>query len=131
MTDDINWDELDDDQLMAALEAAVAEGAAVSDRRREAARAAFTWRTVDAELAELLSVRLGVVSTVGLDEFGAMTRGPGFGAYRWNCLDQRHQLGDIVGIGARQNHGERNALRIDRELVLVKVAADTQNCCWP
>ena len=73
---------------------------------------------VDSQFAELLSVRLGVVSTVGLDEFGAMTRGPGFGAYRWNCLDQRHQLGDIVGIGARQNHGERNALRIDRELVL-------------
>ena len=26
----------------------------VTDRQREAARAAFTWRTVDAELAELL-----------------------------------------------------------------------------
>jgi hypothetical protein len=44
----------DDDQLMAELAAAVAEEAEVSDRRRAAARAAFTWRTVDAELAELL-----------------------------------------------------------------------------
>jgi hypothetical protein len=44
----------DDDELMAELAAAVEEEAAVSDRRRDAARAAFTWRTVDAELAELL-----------------------------------------------------------------------------
>jgi hypothetical protein len=43
-----------DDELMAALGEAVAEADAVSDRRREMARAAFTWRTVDAELMELL-----------------------------------------------------------------------------
>jgi hypothetical protein len=46
--------ERDDDALMAELAAAVEEEAAVSDRRRAAARAAFTWRTIDAELAELL-----------------------------------------------------------------------------
>ncbi|MCX6399685.1 MAG: hypothetical protein NTX33_07135 [Propionibacteriales bacterium] len=52
MTD---WDDLTDDQLMAALADAVAEpDPATADRRREAAQAAFTWRTVDAELAELL-----------------------------------------------------------------------------
>ena len=47
-------DNLNDDELMAEVAAAVAEEAAVSERRRTAARAAFTWRTVDAELAELL-----------------------------------------------------------------------------
>jgi hypothetical protein len=46
--------ERDDEELMAELAAAVEEEAAVSDRRRTAAKAAFTWRTVDAELAELL-----------------------------------------------------------------------------
>ena len=46
--------DLNDDELMAELAAAVEEEAAVSDRRRDAARAAFTWRTIDAELAELL-----------------------------------------------------------------------------
>lgn len=52
MTD---WDDLTDDQLMAALAEAVAEpGPETVDRRREAAQAAFTWRTIDAELAELL-----------------------------------------------------------------------------
>ncbi|GAB3251638.1 hypothetical protein [Nocardioides dilutus] len=43
-----------DDQLLAELREAVAEADLVTDRQREAARAAFTWRTVDAELAELL-----------------------------------------------------------------------------
>ncbi len=44
----------DDDELMAALSEAVAETDAVTERRRVAAQAAFTWRTVDAELMELL-----------------------------------------------------------------------------
>jgi hypothetical protein len=44
----------DDDELLAELRAAVAEADLVTDRQRAAAQAAFTWRTVDAELAELL-----------------------------------------------------------------------------
>ncbi len=46
--------EINDDELMAELAAAIAEEDTISDRRRSAARMAFTWRTVDAELAELL-----------------------------------------------------------------------------
>lgn len=50
-----NWDELTDDELMSALAEAVTETAPeVVDRRRAAAQAAFTWRTIDTELAELL-----------------------------------------------------------------------------
>lgn len=48
------WDELSDDELVALVGEAVAETDAVSDRRREAARGAFAWRSVDEELAELL-----------------------------------------------------------------------------
>jgi hypothetical protein len=44
----------DDDAMMAVLAAAVAEADDVTDRRREAAQAAFTWRSVDAELMDLL-----------------------------------------------------------------------------
>lgn len=47
-------DDFTDDELLAELREAVAEAGLVTDRQREAARAAFTWRTVDAELAELL-----------------------------------------------------------------------------
>jgi hypothetical protein len=46
--------EWSDDELLAALGEAVADADAVTDRSREAARAAFTWRTVDTELFELL-----------------------------------------------------------------------------
>ena len=53
-----SWDDavdgMSDDELLAELRAAVAEEDQVTDRQREAARAAFSWRTVDAELAELL-----------------------------------------------------------------------------
>lgn len=43
-----------DDELMALLGEAVAESDAVSDRRMNAAKAAFAWRNIDDELAELL-----------------------------------------------------------------------------
>jgi hypothetical protein len=43
----------DDDRLLADLGAAVRSGDAVPDRFRAAGTAAYGWRTVDAELAEL------------------------------------------------------------------------------
>ena len=45
---------MDEGELMAALADAVADESAVTDRARTAALAAFTWRTVDEELMELL-----------------------------------------------------------------------------
>lgn len=72
----------------------------------------------DSQFAQLLSMRLGVVSTVGLDELRTMARMPWLARDRRNRLDQGDQLGDIVGIGSGENHSERNALRIDREVVL-------------
>ena len=49
-----NWN--DDEALIQELRAAVAASEAVSERSRDAARAAFTWRTVDRELEELLTL---------------------------------------------------------------------------
>jgi hypothetical protein len=43
-----------DDELMAALAEAMGETDAVTERRRSAAQSAFTWRTVDEELMDLL-----------------------------------------------------------------------------
>lgn len=43
----------DDDELLADLRAALGGSAPRSEREAEAARAAWTWRTVDAELATL------------------------------------------------------------------------------
>jgi hypothetical protein len=44
----------DDDVLMTAVRDAISDDDAVTDRRRAAAQAAFSWRTVDLELMELL-----------------------------------------------------------------------------
>lgn len=52
--DGLDLDAMSDDELMAMLGDAVAESTAVPDARRAAAQAAFTWRSVDEELAELL-----------------------------------------------------------------------------
>ena len=49
-----NWN--DDEALIQELRAAVASNEAVSERSRDAARSAFTWRNVDKELEELLSL---------------------------------------------------------------------------
>lgn len=73
---------------------------------------------VDSQFAQPRSMRLGVVGTVSLDEFGAMAGVARFARDQGNRLDQGDQSGDIVGIGTGQNHSERNALRIDREVVL-------------
>jgi hypothetical protein len=54
MTKMSNWN--DDDALVQELRAAVASSEAVSERSRDAARAAFTWRNVDRELEELLTL---------------------------------------------------------------------------
>ncbi|MGW6130027.1 hypothetical protein ACWFNE_08375 [Cellulomonas sp. NPDC055163] len=43
----------DDDELLADLRDALGAGAPVDDRTLDAGRAAWTWRTVDAELATL------------------------------------------------------------------------------
>ena len=53
-----SWDaaiqDMGDDELLVELARSVAEAELVTDGQREAAQAAFTWRTVDQELAELL-----------------------------------------------------------------------------
>jgi hypothetical protein len=54
MTKMSNWN--DDEALIEELRAAVASSGAVSERSRDAARAAFAWRDVDRELQELLSL---------------------------------------------------------------------------
>ncbi|WP_380729289.1 hypothetical protein [Saccharothrix hoggarensis] len=53
MTDDPGWDS--DDVLLRELRGALAEERDVPGHMREAARAAYTWRTVDAELMALTS----------------------------------------------------------------------------
>jgi hypothetical protein len=85
----IEWG--DDDELMAALAEAVAETDAVTDRRREAARTAFTWRSVDAELMELLH-------DSALDA-GAAVRGAGDPGRMLSFVNRELTLEVEVGAG--------------------------------
>ncbi|MGN9812830.1 hypothetical protein ACTMSW_26195 [Micromonospora sp. BQ11] len=66
MTDEQGWWR-DDDRLLTELGAAVQEGRQVPESFVRAGKAAYAWRTVDAELAELrLDSRLAEPEPVGL-----------------------------------------------------------------
>lgn len=61
---------------------------------------------------------VGVITTVGLQQCWALDRAAGFARDRWNRLDQRHQLGDVVLVRPGEDERERDALRFDRQVVL-------------
>jgi hypothetical protein len=72
----------------------------------------------DAAFSQGIAMRLGIVGPVALDTFGTLTRTSALATYRWNGLDQRQQLCDVVRIGAGQRGCQRNARRIRNEVVL-------------
>lgn len=67
---------------------------------------------------ERLAVFVMIVAAIGLDQarFGQRTTAPA--ANGWDRLHERQQLGDIVAIGAGQDHRKRDALRFRDEMVL-------------
>lgn len=100
------WDDLDaldDDALMALLDEAVTEADAVPDRRREAARAAFTWRSVDDELAELLhDSALDAGAAVRSSSGGPGPRSLAFGRSGLTLeveVDGDQLLGEVIAVG--------------------------------
>lgn len=66
----------------------------------------------DAFFTQGLAMRLGVVSTVGLNAVGALPRSPAFAANGRNSLNQRKKLGYIVSVGTGYREGQRDALRV-------------------
>ncbi len=65
----------DDEGLMEELARAMAEVEAVPDHRREAARAAFTWRTIDEELLALTHDSLELADAAVRGELDVRTLG--------------------------------------------------------
>ena len=51
----------------------------------------------------------GVVAAVGEERVGSATGWAAFAANRWDRLDEREQLGDVVPVGAGDQAGERDA----------------------
>jgi hypothetical protein len=72
----------------------------------------------DAALAQSAAVFLVVVAAVGDEQVGAAAGPAGAAAYGRDAVEQRFELGDVVAVGARQYPGERDAARVDEEVVL-------------
>ena len=56
---------------------------------------------------QLPPVLLRVVGAVGEEPVGAAPRPADAAAYRWDAVDQRQQLGDVVPVATGQRPGER------------------------
>ena len=104
------WDDITDDELMALLAGAVGEPDAADERRRTAARAAFTWRSVDEELAELLhdsALDAGAAVRSGSDAPRSLAFGRS-GLTLEVEVDGERLLGQVVGEGAAAEATEPN-----------------------
>ena len=72
----------------------------------------------DAALAQALSVWLGTVAPVALDNLRLAQRAAVLSANGRNRLDQRIELRDVVAVRAAQDDRERDALGVDDEVML-------------
>jgi hypothetical protein len=76
----------------------------------------------DAALPELATVAVVVVAAVGGDAVGPSPPPADLAAHRRDAIDERDQLGDVVAVAARERPGERDAGRVDQEVVLRPVS---------
>ena len=72
----------------------------------------------DPSLPELPSVAGVVVATVGDDPVGAAARPTDAAAHRWDKVDERNQLGDVVPVTARQRPCQRCPGTVGQQVVL-------------
>src|SRR5713226_2123155 len=73
---------------------------------------------LDTQGQERRTMRVGIVSTVSLHQLGLSPRSTALASNGRDGLNQRQQLGHVVAIGLGQNDRERNALRVDEEVML-------------
>ncbi len=90
------------------------------------ARAVFGLATSDLggdpALAQLAPLRLVVVGTVGCDPLWPSTRPAHAATNRWDAIDERDQLCDVVAVAAGERPGERDPPRVDEQVVLGAVS---------
>jgi len=72
----------------------------------------------DAGGVKRFAIFVVVVPAITLDDAGLGQWTAAFAADRWNRLDQRQQLGDVVAIGAGQYQRQRYALGLRQEVML-------------
>ena len=62
---------------------------------------------LDSALPDEATVLVVVVAAVGDEAVGASPRPTDTAAHRWNPVEQREQLGDVVAVAARKRPGQR------------------------
>jgi hypothetical protein len=75
---------------------------------------------LDSAGAQQAAVLVVVIAAVGEDEVGFVAR-PADLAGDWSgveIVEQWQQLGDVVAVGASQRDGQRDAGRVDEQMVL-------------
>lgn len=108
-----------DDPALFAEAGAVLDAAAGDDR-------------LDASCPEEAAVLVEVVAAVGQQPVGLLSWPPGFALDRAGVqlIQQRDELGDVVAVAAGQRDGERDAGRVDEQVVL-GAGAGTVDRGWP
>jgi hypothetical protein len=77
---------------------------------------------LDPSSAQLAPVLVVVVAAVGSDPVGSTARSTDLAAHRWDALDQRHELGDVVAVAAGERPGERDPGRVYEQVMLGAVS---------
>jgi hypothetical protein len=78
---------------------------------------AFRGDRSDAAGAQLVSVWLGVVAAVSEEGVRSASGSAGFAADRWDGVEEREQLGDVVVVGGGEQAGERDAVGVRDQVV--------------
>ena len=84
---------------------------------------AFGDERLDAAAAEFVPVGLRVVGAVGEEELRSASRSSAFAADRWDRLEEREQLGDVVAVGGGEEAGEGNPVCVGDQVVFAAGAA--------
>ena len=79
---------------------------------------AFGNLVLDAALLQRQAVGAAIVGTIGLYRFGLLQWPSALSSNRMNAVDQGQQLRDVMPVGLGQNDIDRDALRVDEEVVL-------------
>lgn len=63
-------------------------------------------------------MQFGIVAAIGVNDFGLLKWSATYAANRWNRVDERRQLGDVVSVRAGQDCADGDSVGVDEDVVL-------------
>lgn len=73
---------------------------------------------LDAALAKLLTMRIGVIAPVSIDDLRLLYGPTTYSADRRNGIDERQQLGNVIMVRSGQDCADRDAIGVYEDVVL-------------